>query len=142
MLTQEYLKSIFSYDPETGIFIKNIYFDDKGRKRGGKKQGSLCRNGYIVLMINYKRYLVHRLAWFYMTGEWPKNDIDHINGIKRDNRFVNLREATKSENGQNRRGAQKNNKSTGLLGAYVERATGKFLCEHKNKLPSKKTRNF
>ena len=125
-LTQEYLKDHFYYNKKTGVFVKKIYFDKRGRKRGGKEHGSLCENGYIILMINYKRYLSHRLAWFYVKGEWPENEIDHINGIRSDNRFCNLREASRSQNQQNRKKAQLNNKSTGIIGTYVERATGKF----------------
>lgn len=60
-------------------------------------------------MINGKEYLEHRLAWFYTLGVWPER-IDHVNGVKDDNRLSNLRECTIAENNQNRR-RKKNNKS-------------------------------
>ena len=60
----------------------------------------------------------HRMAWLYMTGELPTADIDHINGIRNDNRFSNLRNVSRTVNLQNRRNAGANNKSTRIIGAY------------------------
>jgi hypothetical protein len=59
----------------------------------------------------YKTYLLHRLAWFYVTAKWPQQHIDHINGDKKDNRICNLREATNSENMQNVLSAMSRSKS-------------------------------
>lgn len=72
-----------------------------------------------------KDYLSHRLAWFYMTGAWPEQEIDHINGVRDDNRFANLREADRQINCQNVRKPYKNNR-TGLLG--VKPSLGKFVA--------------
>lgn len=116
MLTQEQLKELLIYFPKEGYFIRLPLGNVAG----------YYENGYIKLKINSKGYFAHRLAWLYMTGEMPKNCIDHINGIKDDNRFENLREATRSQNNLNV-GIKKNNTS-GYKGvsAYKNkwRATG------------------
>ena len=99
-ITQEYLKSILSYDPETGLFT---WLVQKGaRALVGSIAGTIRNNGYLKINIDKQLYYAHRLAHLYMTGEWPKNHIDHINGIKNDNHWCNLREATYSQNNKNR----------------------------------------
>lgn len=86
------------YDPETGIFtwpktLKNQW--------AGKQAGTIVTKGYRQIMLGQCHYMAHRLAWFLVTGQWPSSQIDHINGIKDDNRFANLREASNRENKQN-----------------------------------------
>ena len=98
-ITQEELKKYYIYDEETGIFTRAVKVSNANV---GDVAKSLDSKGYIRISINNKRYRAHRLAWLYMTGEMPKVYIDHINGIKTDNRFCNLREATSSENQWNR----------------------------------------
>lgn len=121
-LTQERLKELFEYSPDTGEFIRKIYSNT--RWRPGQVAGTL-RNGYIVINIDGDIYQSHWLAFLYCYGRWPAEYIDHINGNKADNRIENLREATRSQNLQNIKGAQRNNK-TGLLGASLNKATGKY----------------
>ena len=107
MLTQGKLKEIISYDPETGLitWIKNIY-----RKNNiGKIAGGISAEGYIKITINSKQYQAHQLIWFYMTGLWV-DEIDHDNRVRSDNRWLNLKEATREEN-QHNRTINKNNKS-------------------------------
>jgi hypothetical protein len=100
LLNQELLKELVNYDPNTGVFAwKKI----RPGVSSSKKFGSLKPSGYIVVLINKKLYRLHRLAWLYMTGEWPENEIDHINGNKADNRFCNIRKATKAENNWNKK---------------------------------------
>lgn len=74
--------------------------------------------GYIRVMADGQRYKAHRLAWLYVHGEWPAEDIDHRNGVRHDNRITNLRAVPRSVNNQNIRGPLGNNKSTGLLGVH------------------------
>lgn len=90
-LTQEYLRDVLSYDPDTGIFvwIKGPF--------PGKVTGCPNRGGYLRISIGGRLYYSHRLAWLYVYGV-TKNVIDHINGIRTDNRIVNLRECTQSQN--------------------------------------------
>lgn len=100
----ECIRKALAYDPQTGIF--------KWRKRSdcsvqwnsrfaGTVAGWSDWKGYILITINYVDYRAHRLAWAYVTGKWPSNDIDHKNRKTSDNRFENLREATRTENNGN-----------------------------------------
>jgi hypothetical protein len=126
MITQEYLKSILSYDPETGIFIwKEV---NSHRIRVGDVAGSRHLAGYLTIRINSKSYLCHRLAWLYMNGVFPEKQIDHINGNRTDNIFCNLREANNSENSQNKKKHQSNNNQK-LLGCCYHKAMGKYHCQ-------------
>lgn len=99
-LTVDRLKEMLDYDPSNGVFtwIKAA----RGLVRRGDCAGSLGENGYVRITLDNKRYRAHRLAWFYVHGMWPSQEIDHINRIKHDNRIANLREATRAENNQNR----------------------------------------
>ncbi len=97
------LRAVLNYDPEIGEFTWKVMLSSRGLigTRAGTKNNWGRTSGYFKIRINKKDYWRHRLAWFYMTGEWPQDQIDHINGIKGDDRFCNLREATHSENQQN-----------------------------------------
>lgn len=118
-LTYERLVDVLSYDKYTGAFTWA-----KSRKKctnGKAICGTANSNGYLRVGIDGVRYTLHRLAWFYVYGEIPKNDIDHINGVRTDNRILNLRSVTRSTNLENIRSAKGHNKSTGILGAYRHR---------------------
>jgi len=103
-LSVDELRAKYSYDPETGVFIKKALTKYQKEWVAGCKDPS----GYVRICINGRIYLAHRLAWYYMTGFQPINLIDHINGNKQDNRFVNLREADYSQNMMNSRLASNN----------------------------------
>lgn len=115
MLTLERLKEVLFYNPETGIFIWKKSTD---KIKPGKVAGTLTK-GYVAIRIDGTRYFAHRLAWFYIYGQFPSMDIDHINCIKNDNRILNLRNVNAVINAQNVIKARPCNKSTGLLGAYA-----------------------
>jgi HNH endonuclease len=104
------LLGILDYNPETGVFSWKI---PRPKIRVGNIAGSLHHKGYVHIELMGKHYAAHRLAWFYVTGEWPKDQIDHINMNKSDNSFKNLREAT---NGQNRANTNKSINKTGFKG--------------------------
>ena len=93
------LKDLIEYNPITGIFTWN-------KSRPGVTKGSVAgfinQKGYKILKIKRKKFFASNIAWFYMTGEWPENQVDHINRIKNDDRWENLRKATVSQNGMNR----------------------------------------
>lgn len=111
-LNQDGLKELLHYDPVTGLFTRNPAY----RKfTTWEKVGSYDAHGRLVIKIMGKTYQSHRLAWLYMHGSFPKHHIDHINGNPKDNRIVNLREATDAQNIQNLRVARSDNE-TGLLG--------------------------
>jgi hypothetical protein len=91
------IKDYLSYNLETGIFT---WIKGKGRILPGKVCVVNHGEGYITIGFNGKRYLAHRLAWYFTYGELPK-EIDHINGIRNDNRICNLRSVTRRQNSQN-----------------------------------------
>ena len=100
MITQSELKSQLHYDHETGLFTR-LKINNR-KYRIGELAGTINAYGYIDIKLNNITYKAHRLAWFYMTGAWPKQFIDHINMIRNDNAFNNLREATRNQNVYNR----------------------------------------
>lgn len=102
-----------SYDPETGIFLWRQKLSPT-TKLGKPVGSSTSRGNHLQASIDGKKYLLHRLVFLYMTGSFPVLDVDHKNGIGTDNRFENLRLATKAQNSQNRR-ARRGSK-VGLLG--------------------------
>ena len=116
MITQSELKKLLHYNPDTGIFTW-------ARSIAGVRAGDIAgdyTHGYSRIGINGKRYYGHRLAWLYMTGDWPKHQIDHMNHVRDDNRFKNLRCTTNSENHKNTP-KRKDNK-TGIIGVTLERS--------------------
>ena len=86
----------------------NFYwrFSKQGRKMG-EPAGTLNSDGYRAININKKIYMEHRLVWFYVTGEWPTNVIDHINRNRADNRLENLRDVSRQENSLNTRATER-----------------------------------
>ncbi|EOS94747.1 HNH endonuclease [Erwinia tracheiphila] len=123
-LSHSELQSVLSYSPETGRFTWN---KKSGTKIRNSVAGTHHKTGYVVITIQKKPYRAHRLAWFYVYGEWPTEDIDHINRIRSDNRLCNLRLANKSQN-QHNTGLGRNN-SSGFKGVYFSTREGKFLAQ-------------
>lgn len=106
------LRQELSYDPETGVFR---WLRSSAGRRVGEVAGS-GRNEYRSIGIQGKKFQAHRLAFAYMTGAWPADFVDHVNGVRDDNRWANLRPATQSENSCNQRQAKRRDNSSGLLG--------------------------
>jgi hypothetical protein len=119
-MNQEQLKELLHYDPETGVFTWK-------ESRGNVKAGQIAgweNDGYLKIQINKKSEQLHRLAFLYMTGELPAEQVDHKNQNRSDNRWENLREVSQAENLKNKTlGA--NNKS-GLLGVCFSKQVGKY----------------
>ena len=99
-LTAYRLREVLDYDAMTGIFSWKV--STTFRVKVGQVAGGSDGHGYLRIAIDGRKHLSHRLAWLYQTGAWPRRHIDHINGTKTDNRFANLREATRSQNMSNR----------------------------------------
>lgn len=113
ILSQARLKELLRYDPETGYFT---WLVTRSRKAmAGQRAGSPDTAGYVQIIVEGHPYRAHRLAWFYMHGEWPAVKLDHRNCVRNDNAFSNLREVSDSQNAENQRRARSDNQC-GLLG--------------------------
>ena len=121
MVSHSEVLRVFYYDPGTGIMTRRATVGNCGEV--GAPVGTPNSDGHLVVRLHYKIYYVHRLAWFYMTGEWPRK-LDHKNRIKSDNRWKNLREATNAENARNRNPASNN--TTGHSGVGWFKQYGKW----------------
>lgn len=108
MITQERLQEVLSYNAETGIFnnIKN-----RSNAKAGDVAGYKRTDGFIIIRIDGIKYSAHRLAWLYVYGEFPENFLNHVNKIKDDNRFCNIKLTTNQENQHSLIDPQKNNTS-------------------------------
>ena len=116
-LTHERLKMLLHYDPESGIFTRLSSASTRPLK--GKPAGSANGSGYLFIMLDKRRYQAHRLAWFYMTGAWPKKNLDHRDMNVANNKWGNLREASNSQNGANR--ARYANNTSGFKGVIWDK---------------------
>jgi hypothetical protein len=107
-LEQEKLLELFNYDPDTGAFTRLKTVGPNAL--AGSTVGSKNTYGYLRVIISGKEYKLHRLAFLYMNGCFPKHQVDHINHDPSDNRWSNLRECTITQNQANTR-MRKNNTS-------------------------------
>lgn len=119
MLKHSRLLEVLDYNKTSGQFTWKAATRYSSPKQPGDIAGTKLRGGYIGISIDGKKYLAHRLAWFYEHGEMPSLFIDHINGKTDDNRISNLRVVTNQQNAQNKRTAHANN-SHGFLGVSKE----------------------
>jgi len=121
-MTPEDARTALAYDPETGLLT---WRNPKGTKvKAGDVAGHINAKGYVVIHMHGRAWLGHRLAWAMMLGEWPHLAIDHINGQPGDNRWANLRLATKQQNGRNRR--REHNNSSGRRGVTWHKANRRW----------------
>lgn len=123
-LTAEYLRSILNYDQETGIFTRKV--STSNRVKVGDAAGCPDGQGYLNIMVQSRNYLAHRLAWLHYYGTWPKDQIDHINRIRTDNRISNLRDVTQKQNQQNR--SKPSNNTSGHPGVHWNESISKWVA--------------
>ena len=122
-----YLTAVLHYNPETGEFLWNL---PRPKVQVGQRAGYEKKNkGYIYIEIDGKSYSAHRLAWFYMTSAEPKNQIDHINRNKSDNRFENLREATHGQNRANSKHANKHGLKGVALSNWIPEGKRRWVAQ-------------
>lgn len=105
---------LFKYNPETGIVTRKISRSNRTKK--GQIVGSKNKGGYLQIFIGNDQYLLHRVVWCIAYKESPKGYIDHINGVRTDNRLSNLRVVTKDENARNVKRRCTNN--SGITGVH------------------------
>lgn len=117
------LKASISYDPATGLFTSLI---SRGAVKAGKTLGKPDAYGYIRLCFEGRDYKAHRLAWFYMTGEWPSSGVDHRDCDRTNNRWANLRIASQSQNSANAPLSKRN--TSGFKGAHFDRSRGRWAA--------------
>ena len=135
-LTVETLREHLHYDLDTGVFT---WLKSVGNRRKGSRAGYSMPLGYWSIICQGKAYYAHRLAHLWMTGEWPPNEMDHINHNPGDNRWSNIRAVTRSENRHNQRRQTRTKNITGVVGVtwdpdrnkYYVMLNGKFLGRYK-----------
>jgi len=124
-ITHDRLLELLAYDPKTGLF--RWYVKRRGRGSTSWFSGSIHGAGYRVIGIDLRLYLAHRLAWFYVHGVWPTNELDHKDRNRSNNAIENLREATRSENGRNT--SLRSDNTSGAKGVIWSKACGKWLAQ-------------
>lgn len=144
--TPEQLRQLLRYEPDTGKLYWKVRpaemfseKDPRGQRWSANKWNtrfagkeaftSTDKTGYKCGGIHCKIYKAHRVAWAIYHGKWPEEFIDHINMVRDDNRIINLREATRSENGFNRE--KQSNNSSGLKGVHWSKKYGKWVAKAK-----------
>jgi HNH endonuclease len=126
-ITQKCLRKMMDYNPATGIFTWRA---NKSHPQRKGTFGTITKAGkqiYLKGILYGENYLLHRLAWLYVFGEWPSGWLDHVNQCSTDNRIANLRLSTRFQNGQNR-GKNKNNTS-GFKGVFFDKRSQRWLAK-------------
>ena len=111
---RERVIELFEYDPDTGVFKNRI---SRGRAKAGARAGSETGHGYRKIVVDYKKYYEHHLAWLITHGNLPEGEMDHVDGNRSNNAIGNLRLATRTQNNAN--GCWANGQS-GLRGVYKD----------------------
>lgn len=132
----EYLRECFDHDADAGTLkwkrrplhhFRNAHsMNTFNAKHAGKTSGSHINNRYLVVPLNGRKYLAHRVIWKLVTGEDPRSLLDHVDANKMNNRFGNLREATKQQNAFNCNRSRAN--ATGYKGVSYDKVRGKFYA--------------
>lgn len=126
-LTQERVRELFDYDPETGSLIRIA--KKKGSKGIGSIAGCVGKRGYSYTAIDGKSYRTHRVIWLWHYGYFPENNLDHINRKKTDNRIENLREVSQSCNLRN--SSIRNDNKTGVKGVRWDKRDSAWVVSIK-----------
>ncbi len=120
-MNQSRLMQLLHYDPVTGVFTRVV---SNRTDRVGTIPGAKNTKGHIQIRLDGVLYMAHRLVWLYVFGSFPENQLDHINGVKHDNRLTNLRECSNKRNSENRKMSSRN--TSGFRGVSFDKHHGKF----------------
>lgn len=133
----EYLQACFHYDHYTGVltwkerprshFVSSRSYGIFNTRYAGMIAGTPHNSGYRQVSVTPGRYLVHRVAWAVYYSDWPTLDIDHINGIRTDNRIINLRDVSRQTNGRN--AFRRPSNTSGQNGVTWDKRRGKWLAQ-------------
>lgn len=137
-LTAEKVRHLFSYDPATGLLVRRVTLlrSDTGKPVRGGEAGRVAgvlskSDGYVRVSVDGRVYQAHRLIWLHVTGEWPNGEVDHVDGVRHNNRWANLRNATVQQNRMNTVG-QRSRKGP-YPGVYEHsRTKGSFVAQIKH----------
>ena len=124
-LTAEYLRSVLHYEPEIGIFTWKV--STSRRVKVGGVAGCQSGHGYLRIAVQSRLYKAHRLAWLYVYGAWPKDQLDHINRNRSDNRISNLRGVTNKQNLQN--ASKYSHNTSGHTGVCWHKQCSKWVAQ-------------
>lgn len=124
-LTADRLRELLRYSPSTGEFHWRV--TNSARRPAGSIAGDLKPSGYVLIGIDGERYRAHRLAWVYMTGEWPPGQVDHRDRDRANNRWSNLRIATNQQNQAN--AGVSRNSTSGVKGVYWNKQRQKWQAK-------------
>ena len=126
-MNQELLKSMFHYSPTTGEFTRTHKVSKTGTLvKCSFISSSLGSAGYLRVSVNRKSYLVHRLVFLYMTGQFPTDNVDHVNGVRTDNRWSNLRTVDQRNNSMNTTLSVRN--MTGTTGVFWDSVRERYMA--------------
>ena len=124
-LTAEKLRELLHYEPATGIFTWKVRTST--RVKAGDAAGCLDGPGYLQIKVCSRKYRAHRLAWLYMYGEWPEDQLDHVNRVRTDNRIANLRDVSHKQNMQN--ASKSSNNTSGHPGVVWDKSISKWRAQ-------------
>tara|TARA_R110000803_G_C11769737_1_gene295092 strand:- start:44 stop:541 length:498 start_codon:yes stop_codon:yes gene_type:complete len=125
MITQDRLKELLSYDKTSGNFTWTT--SRSGQPKVGSVAGCIIQHGYIAIRIDGTNYRAHRLAFLYVVGELPPEEVDHINGVRTDNTWNNLRAVSRQENGLNQKRSSAN--TSGVPGVCFKKNLQKWRAQ-------------
>lgn len=130
MLTRDRLAEVLTYDKDTGYFTRN--YGSGGKAKGSVAGSTASHYGYVHICIDRKMYKAHRLAFLWMTGDFPVGEVDHLDGDRANNSWGNLREVTRSENSRNCCLRSDNNSGEVGVGYHKKRGQWRARIGHKH----------